>query len=450
MTCPAIPDARGERTVVEPAVVRPPPAFPRALEHHFVTKPIAAGGMASVHLAVSPDRRKRVLALKRLHPHLATDAYFERMLLDEAAIASSVRHPNVVTTYGADMIGDEVFLVMEYVPGLPLHVLMQKAHPGSIPARLAAAIIAGALRGLHAAHQAVDAKGQSLHIVHRDVSPQNILLGTDGVARVLDFGIAMAERRSELTRAGDVKGKLAYMAPEQIHGAAVDRRTDVYSASVVLWEALVGAPVFRADCDGGTVAKVLEGNVERPGTRVPGIPKALDAIVMRGLAGRPQDRFASALDMADALDAVFAPKPVRATELAAWLGEIGAETLREQARLPTDLRRRPAPTTPSGGRTSRLPPAPVQAPPVMNPTVLTRTVKALPVTAPPVTAPPVMTRQMTAPPETGLIAALPAFQKEVAIRAVIFVIAIACGVLTEVAVAGAIHGPSRTAQEESR
>ena len=134
-----------------------------------------------------------------------------------------------------------------------------------------------------------------------------------------------------------------------------------------------------------------------------------------------------------------------------WLANEKAQTtLREQARLPTDLRRRPAPTTPSGGRTSRLPPAPVQAPPVMNPTVLTRTVKALPVTAPPVTAPPVMTRQMTAPPETGLIAALPAFQKEVAIRAVIFVIAIACGVLTEVAVAGAIHGPSRTAQEESR
>ena len=193
--------------------------------------------------------------------------------------------------------------------------------------------------------------------------------------------------------------------------AAVDQRTDVYGAAVVLWEVLVGSPVFRSDSEGGIVGKVLEGNVVRPGALVPRIPAALDAIVMRGLAARPQDRFASALDMAVALEAVFASKPVDSTELAAWLQGLGAETLREQARLPADLRRRSPPLRKLASRPT-------------------------PVIAPPVPAGPAM--------------ALPAFQKELVIRAAIFVFAIACGALAEVAVARAIHGPPEMSAESSR
>ena len=316
--------------------------FPRALEQHLVSGPIASGGMASIHVAVTPDQRQRVLALKRVHPHLAS-ANFTEMLLDEAALGAQIRHENVVTTYGADMIGDEVFMVMEYVPGLPLHVIMQKAQPRALPARFAVAIIADALRGLHAAHEAVDERGVSLGIVHRDVSPQNIMLGEDGIARVLDFGIAKAERRAQETACGDLKGKLSYMAPEQLRGDAVDRRTDVYAASVVLWETLVGASLFNDRSDAGTFANALRGCSTRPGLRVPGLPAELDAIVMRGLATRPEDRFATALDMARALDSIVAFNPVRPNELGAWLCELGAEALQRRAQVPEGLRRQSGP-----------------------------------------------------------------------------------------------------------
>jgi serine/threonine protein kinase len=316
--------------------------FPRALEQHLVSAPIASGGMASIHVAVTADQQQRVLALKRVHPHLAS-ANFTKMLLDEAALGACIRHENVVTTYGADMIGDEVFMVMEYVPGLPLHVIMQKAQPLALPARFAVAIVADALRGLHAAHEAVDERGDSLGIVHRDVSPQNIMLGQDGIARVLDFGIAKAERRAQETACGDLKGKLSYMAPEQLRGDAVDRRTDVYAASVVLWETLVGASLFNDRSDAGTFANALRGCSTRPGLRVRGIPPELDAIVMRGLATRPEDRFATALDMARALDGVVAFNPVRPNELGAWLRELGADALEKRAQVPEDLRRRNAP-----------------------------------------------------------------------------------------------------------
>jgi serine/threonine protein kinase len=316
--------------------------FPRALEAHLVSAPIAAGGMASVHVAMSADPRQPVLALKRVHPHLASDD-FTTMLLDEAAIASCIRHENVVTTYGADMIGEELFMVMEYVAGLPLHIIMQKARPGTVPVRFAVAIIADALRGLHAAHEATDASGKPLGIVHRDVSPQNMLLGVDGITRVLDFGVAKAEHRHQRTRAGELKGKLSYMSPEQLRGDPVDRRTDVYAAAVVLWEALVGASLFNGRNDGGTFANALRGCSTRPGARVAGVPVALDAIVMRGLAMSREDRFATALDMARALDGVVASNPVRREELAAWLRERGADVLRRQARVPAELRRRATP-----------------------------------------------------------------------------------------------------------
>ncbi len=313
-----------------------PLPFPRLLAQHIVSEKIAAGGMASVHVAVSPDPTQPVLAVKRVHPHLAS-AEFTRMLLEEAGISASIRHQNVVTTYGADMIGDEVFLVMDYVPGLSLHVIQQRVRPGSIPVRFAVAIMADVLRGLHAAHEAVDANGDSMKIVHRDVSPQNILVGLDGIARVLDFGIATAERRTSDTGMGDVKGKLGYMAPEQLRQHAVDRRTDVYAAAVVLWQALVGESLFQDVNDAATYGNALRGCSTRPGRRVAGIPAALDEIVMRGLARRPNDRFATALDMACALDSVFAFNPVGRDELAAWLCLLGARSVREPGQVVADL-----------------------------------------------------------------------------------------------------------------
>lgn len=420
--------------------------FPRALEQHLVSKPIAAGGMATVHLAVSSDPAQQALALKRLHPYLAEDPYFGQMLLDEAAIASCVRHPNVVTTYGADMIDGEIVLVMEYVPGLTLHVLMQKLGPSGMPARLAAAIVAGALRGLHAAHEAVDASGRPLRIVHRDVSPQNILLGLDGVARVLDFGIATADRRSQPTRTGELKGKLSYMAPEQLREASVDRRTDVYGAAVVLWEALVGAPLFHGVSDGSTLARVLEGNVTRPGSLVGGIPARLDAIVMRGVAERSTDRFATALDMATALDAVFASEPVDPSELAGWIQELGAETLQRLERVPADLRGRSRSSIESR---AALPTLPSALEPVTAARVTAARVMAAPANAARVMAVPLTPAPLMVPPAASLRDMARAFREALAVLAVIFVTSMACGLFTELAVADAL-GHSRTSHEIDR
>ncbi|MEA2746057.1 MAG: eukaryotic-like serine/threonine-protein kinase [Myxococcales bacterium] len=403
-----------------------PACFPRALDAHIVSAPIASGGMASVHLAASADPRHDIVAVKRLHPHLATDPSFTQMLLDEAAIAVRVRHRNVVTMYGADVIGTEVVLVMEYVPGLPLHVVMQKLYPGRAPARLAAAIIAATLRGLDAAHDARDANNRPLRIVHRDVSPQNILVGRDGVTRILDFGVAKAEQRYHRTQAGDVKGKLAYMSPEQLRGASVDRRTDVYAAAVVLWEILVGAPLFRGGSDGNTVAKVLEGSVTPPGAEVPGIPAALDAIVMRGLAARRDDRFATAREMADALDGVFASEPVRRSELRTWVRELGGDALRKQAQTAADLRRRATPSM------APMQPPAMHAPPGMQ--------------APPATV--IVPLHAASPlPAPMLPLALDALRGRVAIFAAIFVTALACGVATEGVVASAFHRQSDTPSE---
>jgi serine/threonine-protein kinase len=400
---------RSEKEVVDrlPMVMAP---FPRALDQHLVSERIAAGGMASVHLAVSADERQPVLALKRVHPHLASDEHFTQMLLDEAAISSCVRHENVVRTYGADMIGDEIFLVMEYVPGLPLHIIMQKTSRGPIPVRFATAIIADALRGLHAAHEAVDENGDSLAIVHRDVSPQNILLGLDGIARVIDFGVAKATRRSRDTRAGELRGKLAYMTPEHLSGEAVDRRADIYAAAVVLWEALVGAPLFYSSTDGGTLRKVIGGCSTRPGRRASGVPAALDAVVMRGLAMRPEDRFATALDMARALDSVFAANPVRPNELSAWLRELGADIIRKQARVPAELRGRSRPPS--------VPALQLVAPPAPPP-------------APPPAAPPPFASSVQA----RILATVSPQHQKVAILAGLFVAGLAWGILFAVAFA---------------
>ncbi len=323
---------------------RPRPLSSRG--RHVVSGPVATGGMASIHLAVSSDAPGRVLALKRLLPHLANDPRFTRMLLAEAAIGARVRHENVVTTHGADILGHDTVLVMDYVPGLSLRAILRRSPQGAIPARFAAAILADTLRGLHAAHEAVDTSGAWLAIVHRDVCPQNILIGLDGVARVLDFGIAEAKHTSLDARSGDLDGKLAYMAPERLCGDAIDRRADIYSAAVVLWEALVGAPLFAARNDVATYAKALEGCSTRPGERAPGVADALDAVVMRGLAMHPGDRFATALDMARAIDAVQAFDPARRDELRAWLRDLGAATLRGHARAVAGLRRRALPSTP--------------------------------------------------------------------------------------------------------
>ena len=313
-----------------------PGGAPRLVGRYALFDAIASGGMATVHFGrlLGPAGFSRTVAIKRLHESYASDADFVAMFMDEARLAARVRHPNVVPTLDVVALDQELLLVMEYVAGESLSNLLKGTRTLGKPAPIPVVvdILIHALSGLHAAHEAVDEAGQPLAIVHRDVSPQNILVGADGVARVLDFGVAKAIGRSQETRGGQVKGKLRYMAPEQIRGKEVTRAVDIYAASIVLWEALTGQRLFQGDSDAAVMFQVVDGRPEPPSRIRREVSPALDAIVVRGLSPKPGDRYATALEMASALEAVIPALPRSA--VAAWVRENAHDALqRRQERL---------------------------------------------------------------------------------------------------------------------
>ncbi|WP_437753343.1 protein kinase domain-containing protein [Sorangium sp. So ce1389] len=272
---------------------------------------IASGGMATVYLgrAVGAGGFERLVALKMMHPHIAAEPEFVAMFLDEARLAARVRHPNVVATF--DLVEDPLFLVMEYIEGPSLHLLLRTCARAKrpVPLGIALRIFLDVLAGLHAAHELTGSDGEPLHLVHRDVSPQNVLVGIDGVARITDFGVARAETRLMSTQGNALKGKLAYMAPEQIRAQQVDRRSDVYSAGVVLWEMLTEERLFKADNDGALIAHILQGPPTGPRGVVPSVPAAIDRICLRALSTDPDDRFPTAAAFAEALEEAAAQTP---------------------------------------------------------------------------------------------------------------------------------------------
>ena len=294
---------------------------------------IASGGMATVHLGrmLGEAGFKRTVAIKRLHPHLASDPSFAESFLDEARLVSRIRHLNVVTTFDVVRADGEVFLVMEYVPGESLARILAAAYRDDValPQSVLAAIMCGALHGLHAAHEAKTEAGAPLHIVHRDVSPQNIIVGSDGIARVLDFGVAKAIGRMHSTKDGNIKGKLPYMAPEQLRGGRVDRRTDVFAAGIVLWEALTGQRLFAADTEALTITNVLERPIPRPSSLSGAVRSEIDAIVVRALERDPSKRFSTARQMALAIEEAM-PLATPA-QVEACLAELVGDTLKLRA-----------------------------------------------------------------------------------------------------------------------
>jgi serine/threonine-protein kinase len=277
------------------------------------------------------------VAIKRLHPHLAADQEIVAMLVDEARLVARIRHPNVVPTLDIVAEQGEVFLVMEYVQGESLaSIARMMREKGGLPRpEIAATILAGVLHGLQAAHEAKGERGESLGIVHRDVSPQNILVGLDGVPRVVDFGVAKAvDRIGDTTGDGQLKGKLAYMPPEQV-GGAVGPTTDVYAASVVLWETLTGRRLFGGGNQLEVYDKIMKGTVEPPSKHVPGLSPALDAVTMRGLSREPRDRYQTAREMALALEE--ASPMATASKIGAWVEAEAGATLRERARRVAEI-----------------------------------------------------------------------------------------------------------------
>jgi serine/threonine-protein kinase len=287
------------------------PIAPQRIGRYRVGFELASGGMAVVYLARLEMARglDKVVALKCIHAHLARDPRFVEMFLDEARIASRVSHANVCQVFDLGETDGRPYLAMEYLAGEPLGRVLEAAAPQkdtlAYPA-LVARILADACEGLHAAHELTDEHGKPLGVVHRDVSPQNLFVTFDGITKVVDFGIAWAADRVHRTTTGEVKGSLAYAAPEQIRaGDSVDRRADVWALGVLLWQALAGRPLFRRATPVETMYAVLSDPIPPLEEVQPGVPADLAAVVARALCRERSGRFATARELATALqDAV--------------------------------------------------------------------------------------------------------------------------------------------------
>ena len=313
---------------------------PLRIGRYTVHDAIANGGTARLHVGrLSGDAGfARTVAVKRLHPQLIAEPELVKMLLDEARLAARIHHVNVVQTLDVVVQEDEVFIVMEYVRGETLSRVWKRLRERGqrIPLEIACAIAVNMLRGLHAAHEARDELGRPLSIVHRDVSPQNILVGGDGVARVIDFGVAKATVRLQTTRDGTLKGKLAYMAPEQLTGGA-SRSSDIFSAAVVLWECLTGVRLFYEDSETRVIERIMAQRVPPPTEIVPTLPRALDAVVLSALSRVKSARFPTAEDMGAAIERIvpIAPPAV----VARWLTEVAGDMMMGRDAIVAEIER---------------------------------------------------------------------------------------------------------------
>ena len=301
---------------------------------------LASGGMAEVLLGRvnGPRGFERVVVLKRILPHLARQASFVDMFLDEARIIARIHHPNVVQVHELGTVDGELFMVMEYLEGESVSSLQRrltKRHQG-LPPRLAAFIIAEACAGLHAAHELLNDEGVALDVVHRDVSPQNIFLTFDGAVKVIDFGVAKARSRDARTEAGQLKGKLEYMAPEQCKSATLDRRTDVFALGVVLYELLTQRRLFKRPSPAGTVRAILEEPIVPPSRVVEGCPRALELVCLRALERLPDKRYGSTLEMRRDLVraiAAFPSERLPEEDLAALMQDILADRRAQKSEM---------------------------------------------------------------------------------------------------------------------
>jgi serine/threonine-protein kinase len=288
--------------------------------------PLGMGGHAAVHLGVARGRDPMPVAIKRLHDRFAHEPKAVAQLYDEVRLARQVQHPNTVRVLELVSDGADTLAVFEYVHGEPLSRLLKesRARGLSVPPAIAAAIAYDALLGLHAAHNAKGADGTPLGLVHRDVGPENVLVGADGVARITDFGIAKAEGRMNSTRGGGIRGKLVYLAPEQV-GGTVDRRTDVYATGLTLWEVLTGKRPLDGPNEAYIVARALDPRIPKPSTINRNVSPALDEIVMKALEKNPDDRYRSASSFAAALQrAVPIAEP---SEVSEWVVSLGGARL---------------------------------------------------------------------------------------------------------------------------
>lgn len=315
---------------------------PRRVGRYHLLDRIAFGGMAEVYrgFTVGPEGHRYEVAVKKLLPRYAEDASFVTMLADEYRLVRRMAHANVARVYELVEVEGAVLIAMEYVDGKDLRSTVEKARArGRQPAIVHAVYaVARALDGLHHAHQARDARGASLGVVHRDFSPSNILLGYDGAVKVIDFGIAKASHNRVETKTGVIKGKVRYMSPEQAFGHTLDRRSDVFSAGSVLYELCTGAVPFAARNEVDLIFKVREARPVPVRQRSPTVPSELAAIIERAMARSRAARFQSALAFRDALVAFLRNHAAsyRRTKLARFMKQLWAEEIEADLRLLED------------------------------------------------------------------------------------------------------------------
>jgi serine/threonine protein kinase len=290
-------------------------------KYEIVTK-LGSGGMAEIHVA--RDANRRVAIVKQMLAQFAEQPDYVEMFLDEGRMVSLLRHPNIVEMYDFGFVGEIPYLAMEYLHGVDLRALLRAAKVAALPVPfpVATAIGRAASAALHHAHEARSIDGTALELVHRDVSPQNLIVAFDGRVKLIDFGIAKSRGRLHETRAGSLKGKVPYMAPEQIRAGSTDRRTDIYATGVVLYELITGRRPYiveQGEEPQGefSLMMAIVGHKLASATRLrPDLPAALEQIVLRALAAKPTDRFATAGEMAEALAALPCATP---PQIAAYL-----------------------------------------------------------------------------------------------------------------------------------
>ncbi|HJL02265.1 MAG TPA: serine/threonine-protein kinase [Polyangiaceae bacterium LLY-WYZ-15_(1-7)] len=272
------------------------------LGRYEILFPIASGGMATVYAArlAGAEGFQKPVALKLMLPHLARDERFVAMFLDEATLASRVHSPHVVSTLDLGREDDTLYMAMELVLGATLRDLLEEARTRGriLPVRVAATLAMQIAHGLADAHEARGVDGEPLHLIHRDVTPHNVLVGLDGRARLSDFGVAFAVERHSRTESGQVKGKLAYFSPEQLDGEPLDQRSDVFSLGAVAWECLVGRRLFGAQNPLALAAEVAYGEIARVDAERPGVPREVADVIARALARNPAERTDSAATFA--------------------------------------------------------------------------------------------------------------------------------------------------------
>lgn len=297
------------------------------------------GGMAEVFLAFTsgPGGVRKLCVVKRLHRHLRKSKDFVRMFLDEARLAARLNHPNVIQTYELGEIDGAYFIAMEYLQGQSLDRLMRLRDKGE-PARwyqLVARVLSDALEGLHYAHELADFDGTPLQIVHRDISPQNIFVTYEGISKILDFGVAKAATQVDQTESGVLKGKCSYVAPEQAQGGKLDRRVDVWSMGVVLWEAVTNRRLFKSNTNAATLMEVLTAQIPLVMDVAPNVPLTLGQVVENALQRKPENRYATARRMKEDIDGYFREiaNPISREEIGAFVSEAFGDVRSQQARV---------------------------------------------------------------------------------------------------------------------